>query len=47
MSANPKLEIPVQASGEETKRRRADLAEMGKMLRDIVAAASSHRDTRR
>ncbi|OGE46608.1 hypothetical protein PENARI_c167G04322 [Penicillium arizonense] len=29
-SANPKLEIPVQTSGEETKRRRADLAEIGK-----------------
>ncbi|KAJ5766650.1 uncharacterized protein N7511_004266 [Penicillium nucicola] len=44
-SANVKLEIPAQASGDETKRRRADLAEMGKTLRDTVAAASSHGDT--
>ncbi|KAJ5365272.1 hypothetical protein N7517_008158 [Penicillium concentricum] len=28
------------ASGEETKRRRADLAEMGKTVRDTAAAAS-------
>ncbi|OQD78796.1 hypothetical protein PENANT_c080G09005 [Penicillium antarcticum] len=45
ISANVKHEVPVQASGEETKRRRAELAEMGKTLRDTVAAASSHRDT--
>jgi hypothetical protein len=45
MSANVKQEDPVQASGEETKKRRAELAEMGKTLRDTVAAASSHRDT--
>ncbi|KAJ5469068.1 hypothetical protein N7475_006820 [Penicillium sp. IBT 31633x] len=45
MDTNLGIEGPVQASGVNTKRRMANLAEIEKTLRNTVAAAPSHRDT--